>query len=61
MSNIPEFLKGSTVTGFEGMTAQDFIAPFLFICQANSPYCLPDNQLYNPDARPERLLILYQV
>jgi hypothetical protein len=56
MADKPEFVKAGGDTGFEDMVAQDFVAPFLFICQANSPYCLPDNQLYNQEARPGKII-----
>lgn len=43
-------------TGFEDMEGQDFSAPFLVICQANSPYLNPTHQLFIPEARQSAII-----
>lgn len=42
--------------GFEDMEGQDFSAPFLVICQANSPYLNPTHQLYIEEARQSMII-----
>lgn len=42
--------------GFEDMEGTDFSAPFLVICQANSPYLNPTHQLYIEDCKQSNIV-----
>jgi len=51
-SEIKDLMVQDAGAGLEHMDAQDFSAPFLMICQGQSPQVQEGNPLYIPEARP---------
>lgn len=56
MADIKDLMKQDAGLGFEDMTARDFGAPFLQICQGQSPQLMSDNQSYIEAARPGMII-----
>lgn len=56
MADLKDLMKADAGAGFEGMDGQDFGAPFLMICQSQSPQLQSDNQQYIEEARPGMIM-----
>ena len=52
MADIKDLNKQYAGRGLEDMSGQDYLAPFLNICQSNSPQVQEGHQAYIKDIRP---------
>lgn len=53
---VKDLMARDAGTGFEDMAPTDLVAPFLLIVQPMSPSLKEDNELYNPEAKPGRII-----
>ena len=54
--NIKELMVRGSGAGLEDFEAQDLATPWLVLVQAMSPQLIESHELYNPEARPGRIL-----